>query len=171
MDELEDDFEDLLTEWEDDFDDLRRDFLDDGWKEDSVIATGLVWLDALDIFGIFGDFGRLDTFNPEIADTIINPYPWAGEDGAIWDERSWDDAHFMVGAGLGYLGFDETSARNFMEVFEMTEPGTATGWGLWLEYLGRSFYKGGWFEDGLKGIERDMKTGMAGYWYGRTLRD
>lgn len=72
---------------------------------------------------------------------------------------------------LGYLGLSETSARIFMEVFEMTEPGLATGWGWWLDYQGRSFYIGGNFEDGLVGIDRDMETGMAGYWYGRSLRD
>jgi hypothetical protein len=58
-----------------------------------------------------------------------------------------------------------------MEVWEMTEPGLITGWGLWGNYQGRSFYKGGNFEDSLKGIDRDLNTGMEGYRYGITLGD
>ncbi len=57
-----------------------------------------------------------------------------------------------------------------MEVFEMTEPGLISCWGLWSDYQGRSPYKGGNFEDGLAGIKRDMDCGMEGYWYGRSLR-
>ena len=58
-----------------------------------------------------------------------------------------------------------------MEVHELTEPGTSTGWGLWSGYLGRSLYGGGLFESGLEGIKRDMDSGMEGYWYGRYLRN
>ena len=141
------------------------------WKLESAIATGLVWADVLDFTGLFGEFGRMDTFDMKYADTIINPYPYLGKPGDIADELYWDSWHYRAGAGFGYLGFDETIARTFMEVWEMTEPSLITVWGSRSDYQGRSFYKGGIFENSLAGIERDMKEGMAGYWYGWTLRD
>ena len=53
---------------------------DDGWVKVSVIATGLLWADAL---GICGEFGRLDTFDANYMYILINPYPEAGPEGVI----------------------------------------------------------------------------------------
>jgi len=148
-------------------------------KWDSIIGTGLAWGDALGLpivdipivdipivdIPSGGKFGRLDVYDMKYMDTVINPDPFAGVPGAIADEMSWDRAHFYTGGGFKYLGFDETSAREFMEVWEMTEPLIITGLNPWLEFQGRSFYKGGNFEDGLKGIKRDIDEGMKGYRY------
>jgi RHS repeat-associated protein len=145
------------------------------WKVDSIIVTVLALGDALglpiiDLSGVGipsgGEFGRMDVYDMKYLYTIINPDPYAGIPGAIADEKSWDRAHFGTGAGLGYLGFDKTTARTLMEVFEMIEPGVWSGWGAWRDYQGRNI-----FEGGQRGINRDMEEGMKGYWYGKTLRD
>jgi len=140
------------------------------WKLDSAIATGLVWADAL---GVYGKFGRMDTFDMKYMDTLINPYPNYGKPGAIADERFWDEIHENVGLGFGLAGVDRTSAGTLIEVWEMTEPGILSVWGRgwWMEYQGRSLYKGGVFENGQVGTQRDIEHGMRGYEAGRFIRE
>ena len=58
-----------------------------------------------------------------------------------------------------------------MEVWEMTEPLLVTGVNPFLDYQGRSFYEGGWFEGGQRGTKGDIVEGMKGYWYGGSLKD
>jgi RHS repeat-associated protein len=130
------------------------------WVQDSKAATFLVWADVL---GICGEFGQMDTFDPAYANTIINPYPDMGVPGVGANEASYDAVHYGVGFGFGLAGIDETIARAFMEVWEMTEPGIWTRWGP--DYQGRNV-----FEGGPEGVKRDMENGMDGYGMGSYTR-
>jgi len=127
---------------------------DSNWVGVSIIATVLIWSDAL---GICGDFGRLYTFDANYLNTLINPYPDAGPEGVRGDQEGfWSDVHYGVCVALGLIGIDETSALTVMEVWEWTKPGIWTGWGE--EYQGRDN-----FESGEKGWEFDIRRGLQGY--------
>jgi RHS repeat-associated protein len=142
---------------------LNKDDKDDkDWKKKSIAATCLLWSDAL---GIFGKFGRLDTFDPAALYARINPYPYAGKPTDIANEDFWGDIHEGVGYGMGLAGLDILSATTLMSAWEMTEPGIWSGWGLWRNYQGRMV-----FEGGREGIIRDMKDGMRGYLAGSRAR-
>ena len=129
---------------------------DSNWVGESIRATGLLWGDAL---GIFGDFGQLDAFDADYLNTLINPYPEAGPEGVVEDQEGfWADVHKGVGFALGLSGIDRESAETLMKVWEITEPGIWTGWGAWGEYQGRDHFEGGEL-----GWEFDIKRGLEGY--------
>jgi RHS repeat-associated protein len=122
---------------------------DNDWIMDSVIATVLVWYDAI---GIFGEFGRMDTFDLDYADSIINPHTEVGPNEVIGNQEAWSYAHKGAGFLFGLLGIDRESAETFAEVWEVIEPGVFTLYGAnpLHEYQSRDYYEGGeegWLSD------------------------
>ena len=128
---------------------------DSNWVGASIKATVLIWADVL---GIYGDFGRLDTFDANYLKTLINPYPEAGSEEVIGNEEAWGYVHYGVGFAMGLSGIDRESAETLMKVWEWTEPGIWSFWGERIPFQGRDNFEGGEL-----GVEFDIMRGLQGY--------
>ena len=124
-----------------------------------ILASSMMFADLL---GIYGKFGRHDTFNRDFLNFIINIHANYGCEGNDFNEKSWDTMHLLSGFTLGVFGLEMESAYNFLQYWETIEPGLVS--------IGLSSYQGrNLFEGGQMGIDRDMAYGMLGWLSGKSI--